>query len=116
MRCMNLLSTLRGSLLENFFPEGWDLAKMDGCCEPDDEYSLESSLQHPWVTACKPQKWWHKGFKPIPCDTVADFDMMMGHEIAMEIKRSKDAGHPLTLVLPVGPMGMYRWAVYFLTE
>lgn len=26
------------------------------------------------------------------------------------------AGHPLAFILPVGPMGMYRWAVYFLNE
>ncbi|MBI2435165.1 MAG: glucosamine-6-phosphate isomerase, partial [Candidatus Hydrogenedentes bacterium] len=26
------------------------------------------------------------------------------------------AGHHLVFILPVGPMGMYRWAVYFLTE
>ncbi len=101
---MNLLSTLKGSLLENFFPEGWDLSKMDACCSSPPESITER------------QKWWHKGFEPISCETVADFDMMMGHEIAMEVKRTKDAGHPLAFILPVGPMGMYRWAVYFLTE
>ena len=26
---MDLLSTLSGSLMENFFPAGWDLAKID---------------------------------------------------------------------------------------
>ena len=25
---MNLMDTMQGSLLENFFPSGWDLAKM----------------------------------------------------------------------------------------
>jgi len=29
---MDLLNTLKGSLLEGFFPAGWDLAKIDGCC------------------------------------------------------------------------------------
>ena len=28
---MNLMDTIKGSLLENFFPAGWDLAKMDAC-------------------------------------------------------------------------------------
>ena len=28
---MNLMDTLSGSLLEGFFPAGWDLAKMDAC-------------------------------------------------------------------------------------
>jgi glucosamine-6-phosphate deaminase len=32
------------------------------------------------------------------------------------IKRSRDAGEKLILILPVGPMGMYRWVVYFLSE
>jgi glucosamine-6-phosphate deaminase len=41
---------------------------------------------------------------------------MMGHEIAMQIKNARDANHELALILPVGPMGMYRWAVYFLRE
>ena len=40
----------------------------------------------------------------------------MGHEIAREIKDAKEAGKKIAFILPVGPMGMYRWAVYFLTE
>ncbi|MEN6315698.1 MAG: hypothetical protein ABFD25_15800, partial [Clostridiaceae bacterium] len=38
------------------------------------------------------------------------------HEIALEIKRTADEGRKLAIILPVGPMGMYRWAVYFLKE
>ena len=34
----------------------------------------------------------------------------------MEIRNSRDAKKPLILILPVGPMGMYKWAVYFLKE
>ena len=40
----------------------------------------------------------------------------MGHEIAIEIKRAKDEGKQIVFILPVGPMGMYRWAVYFLSQ
>ena len=40
----------------------------------------------------------------------------MGHEIAREIQLARQAGRPLALILPVGPMGMYRWTVYFLKE
>jgi glucosamine-6-phosphate deaminase len=47
---------------------------------------------------------------------VPDFDALMGHEIAQTIRRARDAGERLALILPVGPMGMYRWAVYFLRE
>jgi glucosamine-6-phosphate deaminase len=40
----------------------------------------------------------------------------MGHEIAREIQTTRQEGRPLAIILPVGPMGMYRWTVYFLRE
>jgi glucosamine-6-phosphate deaminase len=101
---MNLISTLAGSLMEGFFPAGWDLAKIDrlGALMPD------QLAQH--------AAWWHPQFQPVACASVADFDTFMGHEIAREILLARQAGRPLALILPVGPMGMYRWAVYFLGE
>jgi glucosamine-6-phosphate deaminase len=101
---MDLLSTISGSLLEGFFPAGWDLAKIDACVADDP------------ATITDRQPWWHADFQPIACDSVADFDTFMGHEIALTIKRNRDAGEQLAMILPVGPMGMYRWAVYFLKE
>lgn len=101
---MDLLSTIDGSLLEGFFPVGWDLAKIDACVDDNPE------------TITDRQSFWHEGFEPIACENVADFDTFMGHEIAITIKRARDAGEQLAMILPVGPMGMYRWAVYFLTE
>ncbi len=101
---MDLLSTLPGSLMEGFFPAGWDLAKIDKCV---DDNPANITVR---------QKTWHRLFEPIACETVADFNMMLGHEIAMTIKKARDANEEALLVLPVGPMGMYRWAVYFLTE
>ena len=101
---MNLLSTLSGSLMEGFFPKGWDLAKIDACVDDDP------------LAITKRQSWWHPKFEPVPCQSVADFDTFMGHEIAHTIKKSRDAGEKAVLILPVGPMGMYRWAVYFLSE
>ena len=101
---MNLLDTLNGSLLEGFYPAGWDLARMDACCANPPEA----------VTARQPH--WHEHFTPLACETLADFDTMMGHEIAWQIKLARDEGRQLALILPVGPMGMYRWAVYFLKE
>jgi len=98
----NLISTLKGSLLENFFPDGWNLAKLDKICG------------RPPSAARKREKWWNKGFQPVSCKTLGDFDTMMGHEIAYEIKKAKDARQKIIFILPVGPMGMYRWAVYFL--
>jgi glucosamine-6-phosphate deaminase len=62
------------------------------------------------------QSHWHKDFSVCLAKDVADFNVMLGHELAMEIRRCRDANRQLVLILPVGPMGMYRWAVYFLHE
>ncbi len=101
---MNLLSTFAGSMMEGFFPRGWDLARIDACAS------------HPASSVTERQPWWHPGFQPIPCETLADFDVMLGHEIARTIQRTRAEGRPAALILPVGPMGMYRWAVYFLKQ
>ena len=101
---MNFLDTLQGSLLEGFYPAGWDLAKIDACCA------------NPPASVTARQTHWHTDFNPVSCQSLADFDTMMGHEIALQIKKADDEGKQLILILPVGPMGMYRWAVFFLKE
>jgi len=101
---MNLLTTLRGSLMEGFLPAGWDLERIDNCCS------------NPPGSIGERQPWWHAGFEPVQCATLGDFDTLLGHEIALKIRAARDAGRQLILILPVGPMGMYRWAVYFLRE
>ncbi len=97
-----MLDTLKGSLLEHFYPPGWDLAKIDACCS------------HAPETVTERQAHWHPQFEPAPCATLDDFAVLMGHEIALEIRQARDEGRKLILILPVGPMGMYRWVVYFL--
>ncbi|HHX71585.1 MAG TPA: glucosamine-6-phosphate isomerase [Clostridiales bacterium] len=98
---MNFMDTVKGSLLDSFYPAGWDFDKIDRCCatpfEKDERHSF-----------------WHKDFTPVACESLADFNPMLGHEIALEIKTARDKGQQLILILPVGPMGMYRWIVYFL--
>ncbi|NLJ41537.1 MAG: glucosamine-6-phosphate isomerase [Clostridiales bacterium] len=101
---MNLLTTIKGSMLENYFPEGWDLEKIDECCSHSPEEITER------------QSFWNKDFTPISCASLSDFDTMMGHEIAMQIRETKEDGRKLVLILPVGPVGMYRWAVFFLKQ
>ena len=101
---MNLLSTFAGSLMEGFLPQGWDLAKIDACGS------------NPAESVTDRQPWWSPQFEPVVCSTVADFDVMLGHEIAKTIHNARKAGRESVLILPVGPMGMYRWAVYFLKE
>jgi glucosamine-6-phosphate deaminase len=101
---MDLLTTLPGSLMEGFLPHGWDLAKIDrlGAFGP-----AELARREPW---------WHPQFEPVACGSPADFDTYMGHEIAREVQSARQAGRPIIFILPVGPMGMYRWTVYFLKE
>ena len=101
---MNLVDTIKGSLLEDFFPKGWDLKKIDKCCS------------NAPGTITQRQAWWNKDFNPVSCNTIEEFDTLMGHEIALEIKTAKDEHRKLALILPVGPMGMYKWAVYFLKQ
>ena len=101
---MNLLTTFKGSMMEGFLPAGWDLKALDKICS-----------QKP-TAILKREAWWNKKFEPVSCESLADFDTYLGHEIAREIQLSRQAGRPLMLILPVGPMGMYRWTVFFLKE
>jgi glucosamine-6-phosphate deaminase len=101
---MNLLATLKGPLLEAFFPAAWDLAQWDACVADDPKAIFDRQPE------------WHKDFSIRMGKEVADFDVMLGHELVMEIRRCCEAGRKLALILPVGPMGMYRWTVYFLRD
>ncbi len=99
-----LLNTLKGSLLEDFFPAGWDLGRIHACCS------------NPPAALGERQPHWHSEFQLTACDSLSDFDVRMGHEIAFRILRAKESGRKLALILPVGPTSMYRWTVYFLRE
>ena len=50
---MDFMSTEKGSLLEGFYPKGWDMAKIDACMNDTPE------------SATKRQKFWHKDFTPV---------------------------------------------------
>jgi glucosamine-6-phosphate deaminase len=101
---MNLLTTFAGSMMEGFLPKGWDLARIDACCS------------HPPEAVGQRQPWWHPQFQPVACASGTDFDVMLGHEIARVIQQARLEKRKSALILPVGPMGMYRWLVYFLKE
>ncbi|MBP3706454.1 MAG: glucosamine-6-phosphate isomerase [Clostridia bacterium] len=97
---MDFNSTVKGSLLEGFYPVGWDMEKIDKCCD----------------MGVARESFWNKDFNPVECESLSDFDTLMGHEIAMQIKLTREEGRKCAMILPVGPMGMYKWAVYFLNE
>ena len=93
---MKFMDTVKGSMLEGFYPAGWDMEKIDKCCQNSPESILDR------------QDFWNKDFNPVKCDSLEEFDTLMGHEIAMQIKLAKDRGEKLAMILPVGPMGMYK--------
>src|SRR5690625_1662758 len=99
---MNLFTTIKGSLMEQYLPKGWDLEKL----------AEIANLDAKEVT--KRQDFWHDQFNPVGCRDIYQFNTLMGHEIATQIKEARDRGEKLAMILPVGPMGMYEWAVFFL--
>ena len=101
---MDFHSTVKGSMLEGFYPEGWDFERIDACCSHAPEEVTER------------QSFWNKDFTPVQCNNLSDFEVLMGHEIAMQIRAARERKEKLAIILPVGPMGMYRWTVYFLKE
>lgn len=100
---MDFSSTVKGSALEGFYPSGWDFEKIDACIDkPENIFDRQSD--------------WNPDFNLVQCDSLNEFETYMGHEIAMQIKLAKDNGQKIAFILPVGPMGMYKWVVYFLKE
>jgi glucosamine-6-phosphate deaminase len=95
---------MKGSNMEHFLPSGWDLEKIDSCCSHNPGEIFDR------------QKHWHRDFEPVMCDDDTVFGVMMGHEIALTIKKARDEGKKLIMIWPVGPMLMYRWVVYFLKQ
>ena len=77
---MNLISTMEGSLIEQFLPKGWDLERIDACCEhhPEEIFTRQSH--------------WHEEFQPVMCDHIYDFNTYVGHEIAWQIKWAREHG------------------------
>lgn len=101
---MDFNSTVKGSLLEGFYPAGWDMVKIDSLMQGTPEESVAR------------RSFWNDSFTPVECADIHDFDTYMGHEIALQIRNARDEGRKIAFILPVGPMGMYRWAVFFLKE
>jgi glucosamine-6-phosphate deaminase len=99
---IDLVHTLKGTLLEGFFPAGWNLTRMDEIAARAPERIAER------------ETFWHPDFAPHECATVGDLEVEMGLEIAFQVIRAREEGRKIAFILPVGPMGMYRWVVRFL--
>src|SRR5436305_14319541 len=98
-KSLTMLNTIRGSLIESFYPKGWDLRRIDKCC----------GLGLKAVTT--PAKHWNGDFKPVPVADVAEMDKRMGDAIAHQIEQTRKERRGLAIILPVAPMGMYKTAV-----
>jgi glucosamine-6-phosphate deaminase len=98
-KTISMLTTIKGSLLEKFYPKGWNLKKIDACCQ----------MNLGQLTT--PKRSWTKDFKSIPVDSVSEMDRLMGDAIADQIESTFKVGRQLALILPVGPMGMYKTVV-----
>ena len=57
---MDMMSTLRNSLMEGFFPAGWDLEKIDECCANRPE---DVGVRQPF---------WNDKFELIPTQSLSD--------------------------------------------
>ena len=101
----DFISTRDGSYAGPFYPEGWDYRRIRK------------------ITGFGPKEFtrrqahWNRRFEPVVCDDasggVESMNAMMGYEIFDQVRHAAQERKPLALILPVGPMGMYRWAVYF---
>ncbi|MGI6114195.1 MAG: glucosamine-6-phosphate isomerase [Mahellales bacterium] len=101
---MDFLQTYKGSNVEVLIPKGWNMTKIEKCCSNDPHTIFDR------------QPFWHPNFQPVACSDLNEFAVFMGHEIAKEIRNTKEKGQKIIFILPVGPMGMYKWVVYFLKE
>ena len=99
---MNFMDTVEQSLLHGFYPAGWDMYRIDECCN--------NTIEH----VADRQDFWNPQFRTVSCENKQVLEMKKGHEIANEIRKAKAEGIKLVLLLPVYPAGMYSWAVYFL--
>jgi glucosamine-6-phosphate deaminase len=98
-KTLTMLNTIRGSLIEGFYPKRWDLKRIDRCCD--------MGLKR--VTT--PARHWNRQFKAVPTRSVAEMDRQMGDAIADQIEQTRKEGRELAIILPVGPMGMYKTVV-----
>jgi len=96
---INFMTTVAGSLLEGFYPKGWNFEKIDQCCAAG------------LTKLTTPGRHWHEKFKAVAVKDVSAMDKKMGDAIADQIEKTAKKGVPLALILPVGPMGMYKQVV-----
>jgi glucosamine-6-phosphate deaminase len=91
-----MLNTIRGSRLEHFYPRGWNLSRIDRCCAMSAK-ELTTPARH-----------WHDDFRATP---VQEIGRPMGDAIADVIEKTRKQHRKLAIILPVGPIVMYKTVV-----
>jgi len=56
---------------------------------------------------------WDPGFHLVTVDSVEQHDMQCGTEIGMRVAEARARGDSVVIILPVGPMGMYKYAIKY---
>ena len=75
---MDMTNTLKGSYFSEILPAGWDIEKIKAC------------VSNPPETVLDRQSFWNDGFTPVKCTNLEEFGVYMGHEIAMQIRTTKE--------------------------
>lgn len=68
-------STVKGSLLEGFYPKGWDMDKIDECCSHAPEEITEK------------QDFWNDDFHPVSCKTIEEFTENSDMKLLWKLKQ-----------------------------
>lgn len=101
---INLLTTIEGTPVEKVYPKEWDMERIHNICG------------NTWEEALERQDFWHPEFEVVPVEDAEDFHIKLGLDIAMQIRQARKEGREIGMILPIGPVGQYRWAAYFLNE
>ena len=65
---MDFNSTVKCSVLEGFYPEGWDFEKIDACIDASEKITEHQSFRN-------------EGFTPVKCDSLGEFENYIGPEM-----------------------------------
>src|SRR5437660_6758547 len=95
-KALTMLNTIRGSRLDGFYPRGWNLRRIDRCC----------GMNLRQLTT--PARHWHQDFR---ATSVAEIGTPMGDAIADVIESTRRQRRKLAIILPVGPVVMYKTVV-----
>ena len=100
----NFMDAKDGTRLENFYPAGWDIRRINEIMSRGKEaFAVRES-------------WWNDDFELEPALSRDDWMVKVGFRMALEILKAKERGEKLAVLLPITPVSMYYWCVKFIKE